>query len=152
MTNMPASRCFNAIAVGERLPVLQIEATLTSLVMYAAATWDFHRYHYDTRYVNERGFPAPFVDGQMLGALIARQLMQWGGQDAFLRRLRYRLSAMVFAGEQVVLSGEVARTQVESGHGLAICRVDIAKPDGTKVVSGAEGTLDFGPYQPGAPA
>jgi len=145
MTKMPTSRCFDAIAVGERLPVLQIEATLTSLVMYAAATWDFHRYHYDTLYVNERGFPAPFVDGQMLGALIARQLMQWAGQDAFLRRLRYRLSAMVFVGERIVFSGEVARTQIDSGHGLAVCRVDITKPDGTKVVSAAEGTLDFGP-------
>jgi acyl dehydratase len=145
MTNMAAIRCFDAIAVGERLPVLQIEATLTSLVMYAAATWDFHRYHYGTRYVNERGFPAPFVDGQMLGALIARQLMQWGGQDAFLRRLSYRLSAMVFAGEQIVFSGQVARTQIDSGRGLAVCRVDIVKPDGTKVVSAAEGTLDFGP-------
>lgn len=145
MTNMTASRCFDAIAVGERLPVLRIDATLTSLVMYAAATWDFHRYHYDTRYVNERGFPAPFVDGQMLGALIARQLMQWGGRDAFLRRLSYRLSAMVFAGEQIVLSGEVVRTQIDSGRGLAVCQVDIVKPDGTKVVSAAEGTLDFGP-------
>jgi acyl dehydratase len=142
---MPASRCFDAIAVGERLPVLQIEVTLTSLVMYAAATWDFHRYHYDMQYVNERGFPAPFVDGQMLGALIARQLMQWGGQDAFLRRLHYRLNAMAFAGDEIVLSGEVVRTQVDSGRGLAVCRVDIVKSDGTNVVSAAEGTLDFGP-------
>jgi acyl dehydratase len=81
----------------------------------------------------------------MLGALIARQLMQWGGHDAFLRRLRYRLSAMVFVGDQIVLSGEVARTEIDSGHGLAVCRVDIVKSDGKKVVSAAEGTLDFGP-------
>ena len=138
-------RCFNAITVGERLPVLRIDVTLTSLIMYAAATWDFHRYHYDAPYVNERGFPAPFVDGQMFGALIARQLTQWGGQNAFLRRLRYRLSAMVFVGEQIVLSGEVVRTQIDSRHGLAVCRVDVVKSDGTSVVSAAEGTLDFGP-------
>lgn len=147
MTRTSASRCFDGIVVGERLPVLQIEVTLTSLIMYAAATWDFHRYHYDKQYVNERGFPAPFVDGQMLGALIARQLMQWGGHDAFLRRLRYRLSAMVFVADEIVLSGEVVRVEVDSGHGLAICRVDIVKSDGTNVVSAAEGTVDFGPLR-----
>ncbi|HYC47416.1 MAG TPA: MaoC/PaaZ C-terminal domain-containing protein [Burkholderiales bacterium] len=146
-----ANRAFDGIVVGERLPALEIDVTLACLVMYAAATWDFHRYHYDTRYVNERGFPAPFVDGQMLGALIARQLMDWGGHDAFLRRLRYRLSAMVFVGDRIVVSGEVAHTRVDSGHGLAVCRVEIVKSDGTSVVSAAEGTVDFGPMA-GEPA
>jgi hypothetical protein len=71
--------------------------------------------------------------------------MQWGGRDAFLRRLHYRLNEMVFVGDEITLSGEVVRTQIDSGCGLAVCRVDIVKSDGTNVVSGAEGTLDFGP-------
>src|SRR4051794_6024000 len=112
--------------------------------MYAAATWDFHRYHYDAQYVHDRGFAGPFVDGQMFGAVIARELMKWGGRDSFLRRLRYRVSAMAFAGERLVYSGEVARTEIESGHALAVCRIDIVKSDGTEVVSAAEGALDFG--------
>jgi acyl dehydratase len=145
MTKASATRGFDAIVAGERLPALEIDVTLTSLIMYSAATWDFHRYHYDARYVTERGFPGPFVDGQMLGALIARQLMQWGGPDAFLRRLKYRLSAMVFVGDRIFFSGYVTGTQEDSGHGFAICRVDIAKSDGTEVVSAAQGTLDFGP-------
>jgi acyl dehydratase len=145
MSATSAHARFPAILAGERLPSLEIDVTLTSLVMYAAATWDFHRYHYDAQYVHERGFAGPFVDGQMFGAVIARELMQWGGRDAFLRRLRYRVSAMAFVGDRLTYSGEVTRTEIDSGRALAVCRIDIVKSDGTKVVSAAEGTLDFGP-------
>ena len=51
-------RWFEDVAVGETLPPLEIDITLTSLVMYAAATWDFHRYHYDSEFVTKLGMPA----------------------------------------------------------------------------------------------
>src|SRR5690242_15741167 len=121
MTGTSVQERFDAIVAGERLPTFEIDVTLTSLVMYAAATWDFHRYHYDAQYVRERGFAAPFVDGQMFGAVIARELMNWGGRDAFLRRLRYRVSAMLFVGDRLVYSGEVERTEIDSRHALAVC-------------------------------
>ena len=73
--------------VGEALPPLEFDVTLTSLVMYAGATWDFHRYHYDPEFVAKLAMPAPYMAGQIVGALVARQLMQWGGADAFVRKL-----------------------------------------------------------------
>ena len=45
----PRPRWFEDVTVGEALPPLEFDVTLTSLVMYAGATWDFHRYHYDRR-------------------------------------------------------------------------------------------------------
>src|SRR3990172_278862 len=123
----PSSRCFEDVAVGEPLPPLDIEITMTSLVMYAGATWDFHRYHYDPAFVAEHGMHAPFMDGQMVGALLARQLMQWGGPDAFVRRLGYRLRAMVYAGERILLSGKVAATTIESGRPLALCTLNVSE-------------------------
>ena len=73
-------RWFEDVAVGETLPPLEIDhhAHARSSCM-RAATWDFHRYHYDSEFVATLGMPAPFMDGQMIGALLARQLMQWGG-------------------------------------------------------------------------
>ena len=68
----PRPRWFDDVTVGETLPPLEFDVTLTSLVMYAGATWDFHRYHYDPEFVAELGMPAPFMDGQMVGALMAR--------------------------------------------------------------------------------
>ena len=136
------------IAVGDLLPPLDIEVSLTSLVMYAGATWDFHRYHYDGAYVSERGLRAPFMDGQMAGALLARQLMRWGGPDAFVRRLSYRLRAMVFAGERILLSGEVVETSIELGRSLALCKINIVKSDGTVVVQGAAATVELARRRP----
>lgn len=72
---IPRARWIEDVTVGETLPPLEITITLTSLVMYAGATWDFHRYHYDPAFVTALGLPAPLMDGQMVGALLARQLM-----------------------------------------------------------------------------
>jgi len=139
-----ACRRIEDIAVGDALPSLEFDVSLTALVMYAGATWDFHRYHYDPAYVVERGMRAPFMDGQMIGALFARQLMDWGGRDAFVRRLSYRLGTMVFAGDRIVLSGAVVGTARESARSLALCRLDIAKSDGTQVVRDATAAVEFG--------
>jgi len=139
----PSSRCFEDVAVGEPLPTLDIEITMTSLVMYAGATWDFHRYHYDAAFVSEHGLRSPFMDGQMVGALLARQLMGWGGPNAFVRRLGYRLRAMVYAGERILLSGEVAGTTIESGRPLALCTLNVVKADGTDVVLEAAAAVEL---------
>ena len=129
--------------MGEPLPPLELEITMTSLVMYAGATWDFHRYHYDPAFVAAHGMHAPFMDGQMVGALLARQLMQWGGSDAFVRRLGYRLRAMVYAGERILLSGKVAATTIESGRPLALCTLNVIKSDGTDVVREAAAAVEL---------
>ena len=55
----------SAAARGDTLPSEEITLDLTSLIMYAAATWDFHRYHYDADFVKALDLPAPFVDGQI---------------------------------------------------------------------------------------
>lgn len=139
-----ACRRIEDIAVGDALPTLEFDVNLTALVMYAGATWDFHRYHYDPAYVAERGMRAPFMDGQMIGALFSRQLMDWGGRDAFVRRLSYRLGTMVFAGDRIVLSGAVVGISCESRRSLALCRLHIAKFDGTQVVRDATAAVELG--------
>ena len=136
-------RFFEDVAVGQPLPELSFDISMTSLVMYAGATWDFHRYHYDAAFVSEHGMRGPFMDGQMVGALLARQLMQWGGPDAFVRRLGYRLRAMIHAGERIVLSGRVTGTSAESGRCLALCTLDVVKPDGTDVVRDATAAVEL---------
>jgi acyl dehydratase len=139
-----ATRRFGDVTVGEVLPLLEFDATLTSLVMYAGATWDFHRYHYDAAFVAKLGMPAPFMDGQMVGALMARQLMQWGGADAFVRKLSYRLRGTVYAGDRIVFRGVVSGKSVETGLALVTCSLLVSKADGTEIVRDASATVDLG--------
>lgn len=138
-----SSRFFEDVVVGEPLPPLEFEISMTALVMYAGATWDFHPYHYDAAYVTQRGMRFPFMDGQMIGALLARQLMSWGGPDAFVRRLNYRLRAMVYAGERILVSGEVTGTTIESGCSLALCKINVVKTDGTEIVRDAAAAIEL---------
>jgi acyl dehydratase len=131
------------VAVGTDLPPLERTVTLTSLVMYAAATWDFHRFHYDQAFVQAHGFPAPFVDGQMVGALLGTLLMDWGGPEALLRRLSYRLRTMIHVGERVRCLGTVVGTAVEGDRHLALCRLSVVKGDGAEVVRDGHAAVEL---------
>lgn len=97
-----------ASRLGDQLPVLEQKLDLVDLVMYAAATWDWFRWHYDATAARDAGLPAPLVDGQMLGALLARHALAWAGPRARVRRMRFRFASMVFAGDTVRCEGEVS--------------------------------------------
>jgi acyl dehydratase len=102
---------------GDALAALERTITLTDMIAYAGATWDWHRLHYDATFVEEKGLPKPVVDGQMLGALMAEQLMDELGPDAFITNLGFRFKAMVFAGDTVRVEGEVTES---SGDSVAV--------------------------------
>lgn len=130
---------------GDTLPSEKIKCDLTSLVMYAGATWDFHRYHYDAAFVKTLDMPAPFVDGQMIGALLSSRLMLWGGPNAFIRKLGYRQRTAVFVDETIILGGRVAARTIENGHNLATFNLTVHKLDGSFVVRDGVATIDLGP-------
>ena len=93
---------------GKTLPSLRRRIALSDMVAYGAATWDWHRLHYDEAHARRLGAAAPVVDGQMLGALLAECVLRAAGPQARLVRLDYRNRAPVHAGETVVCSGTVA--------------------------------------------
>lgn len=122
----------DAFEVGAAVPPLERTIALPDMVAYAAATWDWHRMHYDADWAAQAGLPAPVVDGQVLGALLAEHVQDWLGPRAFVTHLSFRLRSMVFAGQTVRVEGEV--TSVEEGHVRVAQRVLV----GGRVV--AEGT------------
>lgn len=103
-----------ALEIGAPIPPLERVLTQMRLVAYGAATWDWHRLHYEPEYAAARKIPGPIVDGQMFGALLAEALIDWLGPRAFIRRMSFRLRAMVFAGETVRCEGEVASILAEA--------------------------------------
>jgi acyl dehydratase len=136
-----ATRRFEDVTPGETLPEIAFEITLPALVIYAAATWDFHRLHYDVPFAEAAGMRAPIMDGQMAGGLLARQLMRWGGADSFVRRLSFRLRTPAFLGERIRLRGAV--TGLDEVRALALCMMDILKEDGKEVVRAATGAVEL---------
>lgn len=96
------------LSPGRRIPSLHRRIALPDMVAYGAATWDWHRLHYDETHARRLGAPAPLVDGQMLGALLAECVLRAAGPGARLVRLAYRNRSPVHAGETVTCSGTIA--------------------------------------------
>jgi acyl dehydratase len=89
------------------LPELAKALDIVDLMAYGAATWDWHRLHYDAAYCRSIGLDGPIVDGQLMGALLARQVCDWAGPSSALQHLRFRNTATVRGGDVVRLEGRV---------------------------------------------
>jgi acyl dehydratase len=134
-------RYFDDVSVGEDLPPLKKEIDLPRMMAYGAATWDFIRVHYDADYVRERGFKAPFVDGQMLGGFLAQQVQDWAGPRAFLRRLAFRNRAMVYPGDTVTCYGVVTGAHIQGVEALVEFDLWMENQDGERVVQPASAVV-----------
>ena len=95
---------------GPQLPDLVRTLGPVDLVAYGAATWDWHRLHHDPDRAAAAGFGRPVVDGQMLGALLMRHVLDWAPDGARLARLHFRNRAPVLSGATVTCSGQVVHT------------------------------------------
>lgn len=96
------------VSVGEKLPALERRFTTVDLVAYGAATWDWHRLHYDAEYARSRNLPGVIVDGQAFGALLARVALDWAGPRAFITKISLRMKSMAFAGDALRAEGAVS--------------------------------------------
>ena len=132
---------FEQIQEGEALPPLQKDVTLVQMVMYAGATWDFGRIHYDKDFVQNRGVSQPFADGQMLGAFLAQLITDWVGRQGMLRKLSFENRGMVFPGDQVICKGKVVRKYVEGGEKRVHCELWMENQRGEQVVTPAQATV-----------
>jgi acyl dehydratase len=99
------------VAAGESLPVLEKKFTAVDLVAYGAATWDWHRLHYDADYARSRKLPGVIVDGQAFGALLARAALDWAGPRAFIAKMSLRMKSMAFAGDTLRAEGVVSEVK-----------------------------------------
>ncbi len=119
------------LKVGDRIPPLTKHCTLTSMIAYAGATWDWHRLHYDLDYLKSKGLTAPVVDGQVFGAYVVQAIQDWLGEKAFITALDFRYAGLVFAEEFVQVSGEVIEV---NGVGLALAlQIDVVNGNGEAV-------------------
>jgi acyl dehydratase len=118
------------IRPGETLPGFSKTFGAADLVAYGAATWDWHRLHYDLDYAKAVKLPNVILDGQAYGALFARQAMDWGGPRAFISKLGFRMRAMTFAGDTLRAEGEVAEVRAGPGGAVVVLAQRLKLGDG----------------------
>lgn len=102
----------SALKVGQELPAQERTFTTVDLVAYGAATWDWHRLHYDVDYARSVKLPNVIIDGQEYGAVFAKAIIDWAGPQAFIRKLSLKYKSMAFAGDHLLTVGEVTAIRV----------------------------------------
>lgn len=105
-----------SLKVTDPMPTFHRSFTTADLMAYGAATWDWHRLHYDLDYARSVKLPKVVVDGQALGAVCTKPLLDWLGPRAFIRKLSLKYRAMVFAGDTVRGEGEISAIHAEGDH------------------------------------
>ena len=116
------------IKVGDQVPTLTKHCTLTSMIAYAGATWDWHRLHYDHDYLKSKGLSAPVVDGQVFGAYVVQAIQDWLGESAFIAELDFRYAGLVFAEEHVQVRGEI--TAISGSEVSLSLKIDVIDANG----------------------
>ncbi|MGZ8178547.1 MaoC family dehydratase [Williamsia sp. SKLECPSW1] len=96
-----------AVAVGDTLPELRIEATPTFIVSTALATRDFQDVHHDRDLAQAKGSKDIFVNILTDTGIVGRFVTDWAGQRAQIRSITLRLGVPWYAYDTVVLSGTV---------------------------------------------
>ena len=107
----------SGVAAGQTLRSHGHTFTEVDLVSYGAATWDWHRLHYDLAYAKEKQLRGVLIDGQVFGAIFAREAMMWAGPKAFITRMGLKMKSMAFAGDHLVVHGCVTDMASHPTHG-----------------------------------
>ncbi|MFC2042451.1 MaoC/PaaZ C-terminal domain-containing protein [Chloroflexota bacterium] len=132
---------YEDINVGDEITPITKKATLLQNVMYAAATWDFHRHHYDKEFADSKGYPRTFVDGQIFGAFLAQMVTQWAGTAGMVKQLGLNYRVMAVPGDVLTCKGKVVDKHTKDNENLVNCDLWIENQRGEKVVGPAHALL-----------
>ncbi len=124
-----ATKTAAGLRPGDAMPKARKTFSSANLVMYGAATWDWHRLHHDDAFAHKMGLPAPVIDGQIYGALFAKQATGWLGPKAFVRRLSFRMRSMAFAGDTLHMAGQVSQILTEEDCPIVVLSQQLTKDD-----------------------
>lgn len=133
---MDGGRVFAEVAVGDRYVLSSAPITTRQLVMYAGASGDFNRIHYDHAYAVEAGLGGVIAHGLLTMAIAGRCASDFGGQGAFVRDVSGRFLSPVRPGDVVRMSAEVLAKELRDGARCCDIAID-GDVDGRPVFQGA---------------
>ena len=106
---------FSEVAVGDKLPALDIDITSGLVVTGAIATRDFEPVHHDKSVAQAAGLPDVFMNILTSQGLMTRFATDWSGPEAVVRSLDIRLGAPNVPGMIMTVTGEVTAADDETG-------------------------------------
>jgi acyl dehydratase len=124
-------RFWEDVRDGDELPTLVMPITPTRCVYLASATRDFSPQHSNRDYAQQRSKARDvFVNTPFNLGMVSRFATDWGGPQSTVRRMKIAMREPVCAGDDMIISGRVARKYVEDGDHRVDLDLMIATQDG----------------------
>jgi acyl dehydratase len=101
------------VAVGDALPVFELNVTSTVIVAGAIASRDFMPAHHDPEYARGQGAPDMFMNILTTNGYVARFVTDWSGPESMVRSNKIRLGGPAIPGKPLHFTGEVTRADRE---------------------------------------
>lgn len=130
MTSSATRRTIEAIAEGETFTFQKPEITTRQLVMYAGASGDFNRIHYDHQFAVDSGLRGVIGHGMLTMGMLAQSVTDWAGPGAMVRDIRSRFVTPVKPGDVVSFLGRVTSKDIR----ILECHLDIEGTVGGEAV------------------
>jgi hypothetical protein len=125
------NRFWEDVSEGDALPRLVMPITFTRCVYLASATRDFSPQHSNREYAQSRSKTKDvFVNTPFNLGMVSRFATDWAGPHATVRRMKVAMRGNVCAGDDMILTGTVARKYVEDGESRIDLDIMIATQDG----------------------
>lgn len=123
MDNSYHSLTADQVQVGDRLPVLTVPVTATTVVQGAAASRDWQPQHHDFAWAQRVGTKDIFLNTPTQGGWINRYVGDWAGPTARLARMAYKMRVSIYPGASMAISGVVTAKHTDE---TGCCFVDLA--------------------------
>ena len=109
---------FDQVETGQVLPELVIDISARLIVASAIATRDYQDVHHDKARAQELGSKDIFMNILASNGLVGRYVTDWTGPQSLLKSVKIRLGAPNYPGDQMTLTGAVAKKWQADGENL----------------------------------
>ena len=130
---------FDAVAVGDALPPLDVPLTPTVIVAGAIASRDYQDVHHDRDLAQKRGSKDIFMNILTTNGYVGRFVTDWAGPDALLRKVDIRLGVPNYPYDTMKLRGQVKSVERVGDEGWVQVEIVGANELGNHVT----GTVDL---------
>jgi 3-hydroxybutyryl-CoA dehydratase len=125
-------------APGAALPAVERVITLEQIARYAQASGDRNPIHLDPRFAAASQFGGIVAHGMLTLSYVAEMLTLAFGRDWIERgRLKVRLRAPAYPGDEVRSWGRVVGEEVAAGRRTVECAVGLKNGRGEDLISGS---------------
>lgn len=148
LAELPATRLYDEVTVGDELPELVIEVTPTLIVAGAIASDDFEDVHHDRDAAQRRGTKDIFMNILTTNGLVGRYVTDWAGPEGLLLKVAIRLGVPNYAYDTMHLNGKVSAKELTEGRGVVELEIKGTNSLGEHVASTVRLALPVGSSKP----